>query len=111
MTDPYQRAFDLLLEAQRALTEGLDQVPPHDRQALGLPSFVQGGFPGGARIEAALYATISARHLVSSAMGNELPGQPILQRTQRFLALAGGYVALASEIEAQEREADRSSGA
>jgi hypothetical protein len=73
-----------------------------------LPSFAEGGFPAGARIEAALYATISARHLVSSAVGNELPGQPILQRTQKFRALAGGYVALASEIETRERNVDLS---
>ena len=104
MTDPYQRAADLLSEAQRALVEARDHISPHDRQAVGLPSAVQGDLPGGARTEAALHATMSARHLVDSARGRELPGQPVLQRTQRYLALAGGYVALASEIEAAERD-------
>ncbi|MET8509760.1 hypothetical protein ABZV60_34915 [Streptomyces sp. NPDC004787] len=76
----------------------------HDHHVLGLPSGVSGATPGGARIEAALYAVLCARHLVEQAVhGRELRGVPVLERTQKYLAIAGGYVATAWTTEQDQR--------
>ncbi|MFE0777818.1 hypothetical protein [Streptomyces sp. NPDC058861] len=86
----------MLMQVQHTLSASVDSgvVEDHDQHVLGLPSGVEGAAPGGARIEAALYAVMCARHLVQQAVqGKELPGVPILERAQKNLAIAGGYVA------------------
>ncbi|WP_439680936.1 hypothetical protein [Embleya sp. MST-111070] len=65
--------------------------------------------PGGARVEAALHAVISARLLIRQAVdGLGLPGVPILERAQKDLALAGGYVAATWTTEPAEQVDGRS---
>ncbi|MFI1386321.1 hypothetical protein [Embleya sp. NPDC020886] len=60
--------------------------------------------PGGARVEAALHAVMSAGLLIRQAVdGLQLPGVPILQRAQNDLALAGGYVAATWTTQQPER--------
>ncbi|MGA4980261.1 hypothetical protein [Streptomyces cinereoruber] len=96
----------MLMEVQRTLSASIDSgvVEDHDQHVLGLPSGVEGAAPGGARIEAALHAVRSARHLVRQAVqGKELPGVPILDRAQKDLAIAGGYVATVWTTELDQR--------
>ncbi|MFE7116606.1 hypothetical protein ACFU99_14455 [Streptomyces sp. NPDC057654] len=58
---------------------------------------------GGARVEAALHAVTSARHLIQQAVtGTELSGVPILERAQHRFAMAGGYVAATWKTELSE---------
>ncbi|WP_143664992.1 hypothetical protein [Streptomyces sp. TLI_55] len=88
--------MELLKAVEGTLAESIDSgvVEDHDHHVLGLPSGLEGGAPGGARIEAALHAIVAARHLIQQAAhGVELSGLPILERAQKNLAIAGGYVA------------------
>ncbi|MET9952411.1 hypothetical protein ABZ135_12805 [Streptomyces sp. NPDC006339] len=96
----------MLTEVERTLVASVDSgvVEDHDHHVLGLPSGIEGAAPGGARIEAALHAVMSARHLVQQAVrGKELPGVPILDRAQKDLAIAGGYVATVRTTELDRR--------
>lgn len=96
----------MLLEVQSTLADSVmsGRVEEHDRHIVGLPSGVMGAMPGGARVEAALHAVMSARLLIRQAVdGLQLPGVPILQRARKDLALAGGYVAATWTTELSER--------
>jgi len=107
----WKHAVNLLLEVQRTLAASVDSgfIEAHDRQIVGLPSGVEGGMPGGARIEAALHAVMGARLLIQQAVsGSELPGVPVLQRAQNDFAVAGGYVAATWNTELSERVDKRS---
>lgn len=107
----WKRAVDMLLEVQRTLADSVVSgcVEENDHHIVGLPSGVQGGMPGGARIEAALHAVMGARVLIHQAVsGAELPGVPILQRAQNDFAVAGGYVAATWDTELSERVDKRS---
>ncbi|MFC9497730.1 hypothetical protein [Streptomyces sp. NPDC056982] len=104
--DEWERALGMLLEVQRILATSVVSgcVEEHDHHIVGLPSGVEGGTPGGARIEAALHAVMGARHLVQQATtGVELQGVPILERAQKNFAIAGGYVAATWSTELSER--------
>ncbi|MCZ0983512.1 hypothetical protein O1L60_42665 [Streptomyces diastatochromogenes] len=102
----WEDALDMLMEVQHTLAASVVSgvVEDHDQHVLGLPSGVSEAPPGGARIEAALHAVLCARHLVEQAVyGKELTGVPILDRTQRYLAIAGGYVATTWATELDQR--------
>ncbi|MFD0287646.1 hypothetical protein [Streptomyces lutosisoli] len=102
----WKGTVDMLMEVQRALVDSIDSgvVEDHDHHVLGLPSGLEGATPGGARIEAALHAVMAARLLVQQAVhGTELSGVPILDRSQQFLAISGGYVATTWSTELAQR--------
>lgn len=102
----WQHAINLLLQVEDVLADSIasGRVEQHDHHIIGLPSSVEGATPGGARIEAALHAIAGARHLIQQAVtGRELPGVPVLERAQKNLALAGGYVAATWSTELTER--------
>jgi hypothetical protein len=108
--DEWQQVINMLLEVQRTLADSIESgcVEEHDHHIVGLPSGVQDSTPGGARIEAALYAVKGARHLIRQAVeGKELPGVPVLQRAQKDFGMAGGYVAATWATELSERDNGR----
>lgn len=95
----------MLRAIERVLARSVDSgaIEPHDQQAIGMPSALEGSMPGGVRVEGAMLAVGAARWLIEQAvLGRDIPGST-LARSQRHLALAGGYVATASEIELSAR--------
>ncbi|MFE7757622.1 hypothetical protein [Streptomyces sp. NPDC057429] len=100
--EQWEDVVNMLMEVQGTLAASIDSgvVEDHDHHVLGLPSGLAEAVPGGARIEAALHAVVAVRHLVQQAVhGTELPGTPVLERAQRYLAISGGYVATTRETE------------
>ncbi len=92
---------ELLLTVERTLADSIDSgaIEAHDRQVIGMPSALINAIPGGARVEAAMHALTAARWLIDQAVhGRDLPGTT-LKRAQQNLALAGGYVAIATAME------------
>lgn len=79
--EEWQDAIAMLPEVQRTLAGSVmsGRVEDHDRHIVGLPSGVMGAMPGGARVEAALHAVMSAGLLIRQAVdGLQLRGVPIL---------------------------------
>lgn len=102
----WKKTVELLMAVEDTLADSIGSgvVEDHDHHVLGLPSGLEGGSPGGARVEAALHATIAARLLIQQAVqGRELPGVPTLERAQKNLAIAGGYVATTWTTELSQR--------
>ncbi|MFI1568218.1 hypothetical protein ACH4ZX_35250 [Streptomyces sp. NPDC020490] len=92
----YEHAIGKLREARSALGLLIERGPTdHDERVPGLPSANSADPPGGARVEAAFYASNAAVHLLYEAVGQRKSGLlPPVERAQADLGMALGYVSV-----------------